>query len=83
MIPELGQFSLILALLIAIVQSILPIAGVARKNSIWINSAKYLALLQFWLVLIAFMALMRSYIVSDFTVTIVVNNSNSNKPLVY
>ena len=63
MIPELGQFSLILALLIAIVQSILPIAGVARKNSIWINSAKYLALLQFWLVLIAFMALMRSYIV--------------------
>ena len=83
MIPELGQFSLILALLIAIVQSILPIAGVARKNSIWINSAKYLALLQFWLVLIAFMALMRSYIVSDFTVTNVVNNSHSNKPLLY
>ena len=83
MIPELGQFSLILALLIAIVQSTLPITGLVRKNSIWINSAKYLALLQFFLVLIAFMALMRSYIVSDFTVTNVVNNSHSNKPLLY
>ena len=60
MIPELGQFSLVLALLIAIAQSTLPIIGVTRENTIWINSAKYLALLQFFLVLIAFMALMRS-----------------------
>jgi cytochrome c-type biogenesis protein CcmF len=56
---------------------------VTRENTIWINSAKYLALLQFFLVLIAFMALMRSYIVSDFTVTNVVNNSHSKKPLLY
>jgi cytochrome c-type biogenesis protein CcmF len=32
MIPELGQFALIVALCIALAQAILPLAGAARGN---------------------------------------------------
>ncbi|MFQ3355238.1 MAG: cytochrome c-type biogenesis protein CcmF, partial [Paracoccaceae bacterium] len=83
MIPELGQFSLVLALLIAILQSIVPILGASRGNSTWMNSAKTSSLLMFFLVLFSFLALVYSYVVSDFTVLNVVNNSHSDKPMLY
>ena len=35
MIPELGQFALILALCLAIVQATLPLAGTARGRADW------------------------------------------------
>ena len=37
MIPELGQFALILALTLALAQFVLPIAGAARGNATWID----------------------------------------------
>ncbi|EPX79445.1 heme lyase CcmF/NrfE family subunit [Litoreibacter arenae] len=83
MIPELGQFALSLALIAALVQSVLPMLGAARGNSLWMRSAQASALAQFALIAVAFWALMRSYIVSDFTVLNVVNNSHSLKPLIY
>jgi len=83
MVPELGQFSLVLALLIAILQSIVPILGASRGNSTWMNSAKTSSLLMLFLVSFSFIALVYSYIVSDFTVLNVVNNSHSDKPMLY
>ncbi|MEP1967999.1 MAG: heme lyase NrfEFG subunit NrfE, partial [Marinomonas sp.] len=80
MIPELGQFALSLALIAAVVQSVLPMLGAARGNALWMRSAQASALAQFVLIAFAFGALMRSYVVSDFTVENVVNNSHSLKP---
>lgn len=83
MIPELGQFALSLALIAALIQSVLPMLGAARNNAVWMRSAQATALAQFALVGVAFAALMRSFIVSDFTVVNVVQNSHSLKPMLY
>jgi cytochrome c-type biogenesis protein CcmF len=83
MIPELGQFALSLALVAALVQSVLPMLGAAKGNALWMRSAQASALAQFLLIAIAFAALMRSYIVSDFTVVNVVSNSHSLQPMIY
>ena len=83
MIPELGQFTVVLALLLAIVQGTLPIIGASNDNLLWKNLASYTAVLKFFLIAIAFFSLMKSYVVSDFTVINVINNSHSDKPLLY
>jgi len=83
MIPEIGQFSLAIALGFALVQSILPMLGAARGNVLWMRSAHATSLAQVTFTLIAFAALMRSFVVSDFTVLNVVENSNSLKPLLF
>ncbi|WP_298261806.1 heme lyase CcmF/NrfE family subunit [uncultured Litoreibacter sp.] len=83
MIPELGQFALSLALIAALVQSVLPMWGAARGNVLWMRSSQASALAQFLLIAFAFAALMRSYIVSDFTVENVINNSHSLQPMIY
>ncbi|MCQ0090390.1 MULTISPECIES: heme lyase CcmF/NrfE family subunit [Rhodobacterales] len=83
MIPEIGQFALALALMIAVVQSILPILGAAHGNLLWMRSARASSVAQFVFIGIAFLALMRSFIVSDFTVVNVVENSHSLKPMLY
>jgi cytochrome c-type biogenesis protein CcmF len=83
MIPEIGQFALTLALMTAVVQGILPIWGAARGNAVWMHSAVTTSSLQCFLIFIAFGALLRSFIVSDFTVINVVENSNSLKPMLF
>ncbi|CAM4009667.1 heme lyase CcmF/NrfE family subunit [Palleronia rufa] len=83
MIPELGQFALLLALVAALVQSVLPIVGAAKRNVLWMQSATTTAVLQLGLIGLAFAALMRSFVVSDFTVRNVVENSNSLKPMLF
>lgn len=83
MIPELGQFAIALALMAALVQSGLPILGAARGNTVWMRSATATAVVQALLILFAFGVLMRSFVISDFTVLNVVQNSNSLKPMIY
>ncbi|MEP5758342.1 MAG: heme lyase CcmF/NrfE family subunit [Litoreibacter sp.] len=83
MIPELGQLALGLALIAALVQGIVPIIGASTRNLLWMRSANATSMLQFVLMVFAFGALMRSFVVSDFTVVNVVNNSNSLKPMLF
>ncbi len=83
MIPELGQFALALALMAALVQSLLPIIGATRGDRTWMESAQTTAVVQALLVAFAFGALMHAYIISDFTVLNVVENSHSLKPMLY
>jgi cytochrome c-type biogenesis protein CcmF len=83
MIPEIGHFALILALVVALVQGSVPIIGAARGNAQWMAVARPAALLQLALIAIAFLALMWAYVVSDFTVLNVVQNSHTDKPLLY
>jgi len=83
MIPEIGQFALILALMIAIVLAILPQIGAARGIPQFIAIAKPAAQAQFLFVLIAFGCLAYSFIANDFSVLNVASNSNSQLPLHY
>ncbi|MSU91166.1 heme lyase CcmF/NrfE family subunit [Rhodobacteraceae bacterium 2CG4] len=83
MIPEIGQFALALALATALVQSVLPMLGAARGNALWMRSARSSSIAQLVFIGIAFAALMQAFVVSDFTVANVVENSNSLKPMLF
>lgn len=83
MTPELGHFVLALALALAIVQSTIPLFGAARGNLLWMRSARSTAFGQVVFVGLAFAALMRAFVVSDFTVLNVANNSHSLKPMIF
>ena len=83
MIPEIGQFALILALLLAVVQGVLPICGAARGNPVWMDTARPAAQGQFTFVAIAFGCLAWSFIQNDFSVLNVATNSNSQLPIQY
>src|SRR5947207_4306874 len=83
MIPEIGQFALILALVIAIIQAVLPEIGAARGIRQFIALARPAAQAQFIFVAIAFCCLGYSFISNDFSVLNVFTNSNSQLPLHY
>ncbi len=83
MIPEIGHFALALTLALALFQSVVPILGASRGNLLWMRSAQASALGQMFFVAVAFAALMRSFMVSDFTVRNVVENSHSLKPMLF
>ena len=83
MIPELGNFALILALLLALIQGTLPLIGATRGIPSWIALARPVVQGQFVFVAIAFFCLAYSFVNSDFSVVNVAQNSNSNLPVQY
>src|ERR671912_440286 len=83
MIPEIGQFALAIALLLALTQASLPLVGAARGNSSWIGLAIPAGQAQFIFVAIAICCLGYSFITNDFSVLNVATNSNSRLPLHY
>jgi len=83
MITELGHIALILALCVALVQSTVPMLGAARGDAGWMAVGRNTALAQFGLVALAMLALMHAYVTSDFSVINVVQNSHTDKPLLY
>ncbi len=83
MIPELGQFALILALLLAGLQALFGIAGPALKRDRWSAATIPAVAGQFVMVATAMGCLVTSFINSDFTVRYVAENSNSSQPLLY
>ena len=83
MLPELGQIALILALLVAAVQAVLPLAGAQRGLAPWMAVARPAAYLQFACVLGAFAILTGAFVQQDFSVRYVAENSNSLLPMVY
>src|SRR5678815_2573684 len=83
MIPEIGHFALIVALLVAIVQGIVPMLGAARRDGTLMAVAVPAARAQFALVAIAFGCLAYSFVTSDFSVENVAMHSNSQLPAHY
>ncbi|PSJ46234.1 heme lyase NrfEFG subunit NrfE [Zobellella endophytica] len=83
MIPEIGQFTLILALAASVVLSIYPLLGAARGNVGMMLLARPLAYAQFGFLLVSFLCLTWAFVVHDFTVLYVASNSNSLLPLEY
>lgn len=82
-IAELGHLALWLALATALLQVALPAIGVARGDEALIGHAARIAMVQAGLVLLAFAALVWAFVVSDFSVALVVANSHTDKPLLY
>ena len=83
MTPELGHLALILALLISIIQGVLPLIGAHKGHAGWIALARPAAQTQFVLVAFAFACLMQAFLANDFSVTYVAEHSNSKLPTAY
>lgn len=83
MIAEIGHYALVLALGIALIQSVAPIVGARRGDDALMGVAGPMALAQFALVATAFAALTACYVASDFSVANVFENSHSAMPLIY
>jgi cytochrome c-type biogenesis protein CcmF len=83
MIVELGHFALILALMVALVQSTLPLWGAQVGDRRLMALADPAALIQLVLVAGSFAALTWAFVVSDFSLALVVGNSHTEKPLIY
>src|SRR5256886_13173930 len=83
MIPEIGQFALILALMLALTQATLPLIGAAKGIPQLVAMARPTAQAQFIFVAIAFSCLAYSFITNDFSVLNVATNSDSDLPLLY
>ena len=83
MIPELGHFALILALLVAVVQGVLPLWGTWNGNVGWQSLARASALMQAALVALAFACLASSFLANDFSVIYVTQHSNTLLPKPY
>ena len=83
MIPEIGNFALVVALVLALTQGALPIWGAARSNAVLMGTARPLAYGQFVFVAIAFGCLVYSFLNNDFSVLYVAEHSNSQLPAYY
>ena len=83
MIVELGHFALILAFAVALLQSVLPMWGAQTRNGRLMALAEPAAVAQFLLVGCAFVALTYAFVMSDFSLRLVVLNSHTDKPMLY
>jgi cytochrome c-type biogenesis protein CcmF len=83
MIPEIGNFAIIVALLLALIQGAVPIFGAARGNTVLMGLARPVAVGHFVFVSIAFACLVYSFLNSDFSVLYVAEHSNSQLPAQY
>ncbi|MFV1973533.1 MAG: heme lyase CcmF/NrfE family subunit [Thiohalobacterales bacterium] len=83
MIPELGHFSLILALVMTLVLAIMPMVGSLNHTPSWVALARPAAWGQFTFLLIAFACLVNAFLTNDFSVTYVAQHGNTRLPFVY
>ncbi|WP_053979520.1 heme lyase CcmF/NrfE family subunit [Marinagarivorans algicola] len=80
MIPEFGNFALILALVMAMFLAVVPMAGTFTGRIMWMNAARSLAAGMFVFTAIAFVILAYSFLQDDFSVKYVANHSNTLLP---
>jgi len=83
MIVEIGHFALILALFVALVQASVPLYGASRRDPQLMAVGPMASVAQFLLIGLSFAALTYAYVVSDFSVVNVFENSHTDKPMIY
>ena len=83
LLPEFGVVVLVLALLVSILQAVLPLAGAQRGIAPWMAIARPAAWAQLALVGIAFAILTWGFVDQDFSLRYVAENSNSLLPMMY
>ena len=83
MIPELGQFFLVLATVLALVLGVFPLWGTFKQNSSWQSMARPAAWMQCVLVACSFACLAYAFLTNDFSVKYVAEHSNTLLPKPY
>jgi cytochrome c-type biogenesis protein CcmF len=83
MIAELGHFSLILSLCVAVIMAIVPMIGSFTGHTSWMALARPAAHVQLLLVGISYAVLTHAFLVHDFSIKYVANTSNLTLPLIY
>ena len=83
MIPEFGQFALVVALVAALVQATLPLIGAAKNIPAWISVARPAAQAQFLGLSVSFACLVYVFIQNDFSVLYAAENSNTKLPIAF
>ena len=80
MIPELGQFSLIIAFFLSLIMATYPIAGSLLEKKALLLYSRPMAIGQFFFIMVSFLSLATSFLTNDFTVLYVTSNSNTSLP---
>ncbi|MES2605014.1 MAG: heme lyase CcmF/NrfE family subunit [Pseudomonadota bacterium] len=83
MIPELGNFAVMLALCLAVLQMTIPMAGAFTGNSVWMNLARPMSAGIWVFLVMAFGCLAYSFLQDDFSVAYIARNSNTALPVYY
>ena len=83
MIPEIGHIFLILAFVSSIMQITYWTYNTKNQNLLALDILKNGVLINCLFILISFSILTYSFVVSDFSLLIVSNNSHSLKPMLY
>ncbi len=83
MIPELGHFALILALVLSLVQAVVPLIGARRNSMALMAVGRPAAQGQFFFILFSYVCLTWAFITSDFSVQLAASNSHAETPLMY
>ncbi len=83
MIDEIGHFALVLALALALVQSVVPVWGARVRDDRLMAVAEPVAGVLFGLIAVSFAALTNAYVRSDFSLLNVAENSHSAMPLLF
>ena len=83
MIPELGHIILITHLIISFLGGTLPLLAIYTRREVFQLPIKRLSVFLFSLISISFLALVYSFLVDDFSVAYVAQNSNINLPDYY
>ncbi|OED42345.1 c-type cytochrome biogenesis protein CcmF [Chromatiales bacterium (ex Bugula neritina AB1)] len=83
MIPEIGHFSLILSLCVAIALAVIPMVGSFTGTHSWMTMARPAMYMQGLLVAFSYATLTHSFLVHDFSVKYVASTSNLSLPLIY
>ena len=83
MIVELGHYALVMALAVALVQTVAPFVGARRGDLALMRVGDSAAVAQFAFVGLAFAALAIAFETSDFSVSVVFENSHSAMPAIY
>ena len=83
LIPEFGQLALILALVAATLQFLVPVTGLRLRQDWLMAYARPLANAQAVFLLLSLLALTYAFVVDDFSVVYVASNSNTALPTPY
>ena len=83
MIPELGNFALILALCLSLVLAIVPMVGSLNNTPGWVALARPAAWGQLFFLAISFACLVNAFLTNDFSVLYVAQHGNTQLPTLY
>jgi len=83
MIAEIGHYALVMALALSVLIATLPLIGAARRDAVLMRAAGPMTVGLAFFAVLSFGCLMALYVMSDFSVLNVANNSHSTKPMLY